>query len=287
MSEQDVKARDHYQPDVYIGGRRRPSSVTSVALMSDHEMVFCHFSTAQMYTATFDLQKNEQVITQRIHTTYHGQLTQTDLMTSRPDGLICVSNFFQHSFSLYQFDSGRVHHVRDYSPVVNDKVHGVKFFDEDTVVLTSRRQFGGLAFVSLSSGELKRFVPMPDISVQDVCVLGEDDFITVSTFGSPQSEPFQVYDSIIHRVRLVNGKAQVEGTVRISKSHLDSVVLDNNRLFITDQHNDAVLVVCPDTFKLLDRIEGYDFPHGIDVNHGFLAVTNYGSSSVSIKKLRP
>lgn len=49
---------------------------------------------------------------------------------------------------------------------------------------------------------------------------------------------------------------------------------DGGRIFLTDQRNDCVRILDSDSLAGLARIEGYDFPHGIDIGFGMLAVTN-------------
>ena len=69
----------------------------------------------------------------------------------------------------------------------------------------------------------------------------------------------------------------------IDKCHLDSITQENGKFFVTDQYGDRVLVfgLEGEKLKLLKTIDGFNFPHGIDIRDGLLAVTNYGSSQIS------
>jgi hypothetical protein len=46
-----------------------------------------------------------------------------------------------------------------------------------------------------------------------------------------------------------------------------------------------VKVLDPDSLAEIGRIDGYDFPHGIDIRFGMLAVTNYGANTIDIRAI--
>ena len=79
--------------------------------------------------------------------------------------------------------------------------------------------------------------------------------------------------------------AQVLQEKFFKDAHIDSIIYYENRLYFTDQYNNKVIVCDPESLDILEEIGGYDFPHGIDVNFGILAVTNYGSNTVELRLL--
>ena len=80
--------------------------------------------------------------------------------------------------------------------------------------------------------------------------------------------------------------------IEVTNSTCDSIVHHNGLLYVSDQYNDVVNI-----FKLSmpspgecsieahDSITGYHMPHGVDIAHGMIAVTNYGDNTVKIMEL--
>ena len=271
--------------NVFIGERSRPSSVTSISLMSDSSCVCCVFVECQMLSINFDFEKKTYSINKKIDTLYKGKPTSTDLMSSYENSTLAVSNFFKHSSSIYKYEDGDINHFYDIPYLMGDKVHGVKFYSKEIVALTSRRNFGGVGFVDIESGREIFSIKMKDYSVQDICFISKSHFITISTLGSPLPGPNKMYDSVLHEIKLNGLEYTMTEKSVMKECHLDSIVLYNGKLYTTDQYNDKVLVLDIKTLEVIDEISGYDFPHGIDINYGLLAVTNYGSNTIDIRKL--
>lgn len=55
---------------------------------------------------------------------------------------------------------------------------------------------------------------------------------------------------------------------------------------MTDQFNNAVLVCDETDLDVMEKYEGFDFPHGIDVAGNMLAVSNYGSNTIEIRTMQ-
>jgi hypothetical protein len=50
-----------------------------------------------------------------------------------------------------------------------------------------------------------------------------------------------------------------------------------------DCYQGCVLIADANTLDQIGEIGGYDFPHGIDINYGMIALTSYGNNSISIR----
>jgi hypothetical protein len=122
------------------------------------------------------------------------------------------------------------------------------------------------------------------VKAQDVCSWG-DDLLVVGAHGAPTTEPQSPYASEILRVRLgeADKGASVSTTHRIEDAHFDCITCHGNRAYVTDQVNHRILVFDPRSLACVDAIQGFDFPHGIDIGRGVLAVTNYGSNTLVIR----
>ena len=273
--------------NVYIGDKYRESSATSVSFLSDKSLVCCVFIDCTMYSIEFDFEDKTYEIIKKIPTTFNGEVTQTDLMSSLEDGTLAVSNFFDHSASIYKHNKGgEIYHLHDVPYVMGDRVHGVKFYDENTLALTCRNDSGAIVFVDIESGKEVFHINMKGFSVQDICFISDNHFVIISTLGSPKLNPFEMYDSVLHEMKLVDKEIKIIKKTVFQKAHLDNIVKYDSKFYITDQFNNKVLVLDMNTLSLIDEITGYDFPHGLDVKFGLIAVTNYGSNTIDIRKLK-
>lgn len=80
--------------------------------------------------------------------------------------------------------------------------------------------------------------------------------------------------------------------IEVTNSTCDSIVHHNGLLYVSDQYNDVVnifklVLLAPGECRMeaFTSITGYHMPHGVDIAHGMIAVTNYGDNSVKIMEL--
>jgi hypothetical protein len=274
--------------DVYIGERLRKSTATSVVLLDANTLACCHFNGCRMFLIRFDLERGTYTLLDSIDTVYKGTRCETDLMTGDGTGGLVTTNFFQLTCSLYQRSGDSIKFVRDIAYNAGDRVHGVKFYGPNIIAVTSRYGAGGVHFFDSNTLERRFFIAARGISVQDVCFPNPSRAIMISTLGSPQLfTPRPIYSSVIHVVDFdfKGRKGAVVKQKTFEAAHFDNIVLHGNRVFITDQYNNVVLALDSETLESVDAFDGYDFPHGLDINFGLLAVTNYGANTVEIRPL--
>lgn len=272
---------------VYIGERARVSSATSTIIVDGHSLVACHFNGCRMFLVRFDMGSGKYELVDQIQTEFQGRPTETDLMSWDGHGNIVTTNFFHHNCSFYRLGDDKLAHDADSSVRIGDFVHGVKFYSPDVVAVTSRKKHGGVYFINRRTDKLEWVLRIPKLSVQDICFLSPTRAAVISGHGSPLFRAFNIYDSVIHLLDVVRDEQRVEvrGKRVFKASHLDNIIHYMGRLYITDQYNNSVVVLDPDSLETLDEYTGYDFPHGIDVNHGLLAVTNYGTNTIEVRRL--
>jgi hypothetical protein len=82
-------------------------------------------------------------------------------------------------------------------------------------------------------------------------------------------------------------RAKIQGHKVFPQSHFDAGLVYKDKLYITDQYNNYVLVLTPNSLETVAKLGGYEFPHGIDIRRDLIAITNYGTSSLSLKPLPP
>ncbi|MEH6551793.1 MAG: hypothetical protein V7744_17595 [Pseudomonadales bacterium] len=272
---------------VYVGDHVRASTATSVILLNPDTLVCCHFDGCKIFLVNFNLHDGTYNFIDSLDTTFNGQKTSTDLMATDGHGNLLTSNFFHKSCTFYRFENNKIEHAADINHTIENFVHGVKYYNRDIVAVTSRNQSGGVHFIDRKTHKVIFRLNTPDLSVQDICFLSDNRLVMVSGNGSPELHSSDIYSSVLHVVDFsMNGKtASVVKAKVFEASHLDQIALHQNNLYFTDQYNNEVICLDAETLEPSGHYENYDFPHGIDVNHGIIAVTNYGSNTVELRSL--
>ena len=81
------------------------------------------------------------------------------------------------------------------------------------------------------------------------------------------------------------GEGEWRCLISVGGVHSDSIGVSEDHIWLPDQNGDRLLLLDAKTGKLQSVLasENLDFPHGLEVSaDGKVAVTNYGSSSVSV-----
>jgi YVTN family beta-propeller protein len=282
-----ISEMESYAEMVYVGDHLRPSSTTSVYLLAPDTLARCHFDGCKILLIRFDLDNGSYDFLQCSDTTFNGEKVQTDLLAGDGNGNLVVSNGHKQTCTLYRYENEQIKHVRDLGATIGNFAHGVKYYAPDIVAVTSRWESGGTYFIDCNTGKIVYKLNTPGISVQDVCFLSENRAALLYTLGSPTFAAREIYPSVLQIIDFGIGRpnAAILQERVFKGAHIDSIVLYQNRLYVTDQYNNKVIVCDPENLDVLDEIGAYDFPHGIDVNYGILAVTNYGSNTVELRTL--
>lgn len=272
---------------VYLEQKSRYATVTSVRLL-DHETLVCaSFLEKKLYLIRFDLERRTHRILDTIATTYGGMPVETDLADVDATGeFIALSNFHHGSLTLYRREGERLAYVRDLDFDLDSKVHGVKFVRPDLVAVTVGSGPTGIRFFDLELGRPTVHFDLPH-KTQDLAFLSEREMIVLAVHGAPTRKRQAPYGSDVFRVEfdLETELAKIGKLQTWENAHFDACVLHKGQLFLTDQRNDCVKVLDPESLALIEDIGGYDFPHGIDIGWGMLAVTNYGTNSIELRSL--
>lgn len=274
---------------VHLDHRNRYATVTSVRLLDPETLVCASFLEKKLYLVRFDARQRTHRILDAIPTTWRGIPVETDLADADPSGReVVLSNFHHGSFTHYRREGDRLVHVRDLDSGVHAKVHGVRFLDRHVFAGTLGSAPTGVCFFDLDRGEPFLRLELP-LKAQDTAFLSHEEMLVMAVHGAPRRERQQPYASSIFRVRfdLEAQAGEVVGSRRWEDSHFDACVLHAGRLYLTDQRNDCVRILDPGTLDDVGRIGGYDFPHGLDVGFGLLAVSNYGSNAIDLRALAP
>jgi hypothetical protein len=83
-------------------------------------------------------------------------------------------------------------------------------------------------------------------------------------------------------------KFKIISEFRIPDESIETIHIRGEYIFLACQSSDSIMVMrCENNnFCLVDELQGFSFPHGVDISPDgkWMAVANYGTSSVSIRE---
>jgi hypothetical protein len=264
-------------PEVTVGNRNRFSTATAVAFINENLFVSAAFNSRKLYLVEFT--ENEWNILQEVKTNH-----SPDLMKYK-DGIILTSDYpFMEPnghASLYNLVDGEIIFKKEI--VLKDtKAHGCSIIDDKTIIITSNSDHNrGILFIDVETGKIKQNFNNFKHYPKDVCIIGDVLFI-VSSESLPQiGKTTVIKESILYAF----DKNTFEKIDEITfHGQTDSIVVNQEDGFITIQGDDTVLhfKFIENKLSIVKRIEGFNFPHGIDYKNDKVAITNYGDNTIRI-----
>lgn len=276
---------------LYVGGRPRYATATSVRLLDARTVVCCSLLARKIYLIRFDLGFGSYTVVDSADTVYGGCPTETDLCDSDGRGRVVTSNCEGGNMSLYRVVGDKIYHERDLcTDLPGNFCHGVRFCGRgaDVVVATVLRDPRGVHFYDVQTMRKLLYVGTARFP-KDVCFLPGSRALLVTTDGSPtpeRSDADNASELQLLEYDLERGTSVVVDQQPCAARQLDSVASYEGRLYVVDSHGGRVLVVDARTLRQVDQIDGYDFPHGVDARYGVLAVACYGTNSVHVRPIR-
>ncbi len=272
---------------LYIGGRSRYATATSVRILDAETLVCCSLLARKMELIRFDDAQRTWRVLDCIDTVFAGSTAETDLCDADAHGNILTSNCALGTVTHYRRDGDRLAFVRDL-PTGFEKswAHGVRFFTPDIFAVTLSRGEEGVHFFDLKTGRRLLFIPS-QYKVKDVCFLSDTRLIMVVTDGAPRPQEQAAYHGGVELVEfsLALGSHAVLGRKIFAGCHFDAASLHDGKLYITSGLSDGIFVVDTVTLEKVDEIGGYHVPHGIDINLGMMAVTSYADNTVTLTRI--
>jgi hypothetical protein len=270
---------------LHIQRRARLATSTSVKLLDRNTFVSFSLVGQRGYVVRFDEVAGTSEVLGSIDTTYGGKLVETDSCDADEHGNVITSNFYMGNATLYRCEGGRIAHVRDLPLDLPGYVHGIRFYGTGMFAVTIVAGMTGVHFFDLETCAPLLYVPA-ELKTQNVHFISDGRMVVMLGRGTPKNQLDDMYDSEVHLIDfcLQERTFEVVARMRYANAHLDGCVARGGRLYINDQFNDRVLVLDADTLEQVGDIDGYDMPHGLDINYGTLAVTNYGANDVRIRR---
>lgn len=264
-------------PEVTIGNRTRFSTATAVAFINENLLVSAAFNSKKIYL--IELTENGHNILQEVKANH-----SPDLMTYK-DGMILTSDYpFMEPnghASIYNFVNGKIVFKKEI-PLANTKAHGCEIIDSSTIIITSNSDHNrGILFINADSGEIRKNFNEFKHYPKDVCIV-EDLLFAVTSKSLPQIGQTTVIGESILYVFNKNTLEKIDEATFHGQT--DSIVVNGEDGFITIQGDDEVLhfKFVDNKLSIVKRIDGFNFPHGIDYKNGKIAITNYGDNTIRI-----
>lgn len=279
---------DDWAPDP-IGGRLRHATATSVRFLDAGTIVCCSQLARKIYLIRFDLDAGRHEILDQADTMSGGETVRTGLCDIDGYGHVVTSNRGTggtDGMSLYHCKDDRIAFVRDLPAGNGASCHGVAFLNRNTVAAAIDGAKPGASFYDLNS--MRRLFHIDTASrARDVCFLSDTRCIVLTAEGDPTQQAQALNASAALLVEFDLG-ARTSRVVREAPFHggqIDAGVVRANRLYAVDSGRGTVHLRDAKILAPIREIGGYNFPHGIDVGYGLMAVTSYGDNSVDVAAL--
>ncbi len=271
---------------LYVGGRPRYATATSVRILDANTIVCCSLLARKIYLVRFDLAAETFRVVSSADTVYGGCSTETDLCDADGQGRVVTSNCEGGNMSLYRRFGDEILHDRDLSTgLPGNFCHGARFLGTGVVAATVLRDPRGVHFYDLGSMR-KLLCVLTDRLPKDVCFLPGDRAAIATTDGAPATERTSDRRSseiVVVAFDLGRGHHRILVRQTYDAGQIDSIACSGDRLLAVDSPGGRILVVDAATLRQVDQIGGFDFPHGVDVNHGLVAVACYGTNAVHVR----
>ena len=269
-------------PEVTIGNRTRYSTATAVSFVNDNLLVAAAFNSKKIYLIEL-LEDGTSKILDVVKAK-----NNPDLLDYK-NGVILTSDypFMQANghASLYDLVDNKIV-FRKQIVLPNTKAHGAEIVDDKTIIITSNSDHNrGVLFIDIESHQITKnlndFKHYPkDAFIKD------DRMLVVCAESLPQiGQTTVIKESILYLFDLNTLEKLDEVSFH---GQTDSLTLSGEDGFITIQGDDTVLhfKLIDDKLSIVKRIEGFNFPHGIDATETRVAITNYGDNTIRIFELQ-
>jgi len=277
---------------LFIGQRSRLASCTSIKLIDRERLVACNLVGQRMYLIRYDLDSGRHEIEDCISTRFGDKEVCTDLMDGDDRNRFATSNCEHSSVSIYRLENNRLEFDKNL-PLPAKKPgfsHGVRFVPPDGEIICTTTTTNEMAvyFLRLVSGEIVYKFRDGEWRPKDVCFLNDSRMAVIYAHGTPSPREAAPYDSKVSLIALDLGAGRHEVISElVIDGHVDCCRHLDENLYITNGSRDCVTILRleDNSFTLDHEISGYNFPHGLDVLSGVLAVTNYGSNTIVLTRI--
>lgn len=260
-----------------IGERKRDATISGVKILSADRLLCNSLAGRRLYLVEISSGR----IIDSIETTHRGEPTTTDVCDARGDRII-TSNVDIGGLSLYGIDGDKLAHLRDLDV---DLVlpHSARWYADDVVVAATMRRDPGAHFFEVSTGKHLLSIPT-ELRCKDIVFPRAGRAILLTSSSVPDGGTDTENRLVEVRFDLRRGRYSVQRQRTWRHGQIDSGVLHGGRLYVVDAARSLILVF--ESLRRVRTIRKYDLPHGIDIGHGWLAVTSFADHGVHVSAVR-
>ena len=296
---------------LFYGDKERWSTMTSVVFITPQLLVCASYCARKLYLVKFDLEQDTYEILDGIDTVGDSEGKEsgsTDLIDYAQLGdrtkRIVTSNFTQSSISIYHIveNDTKLKYIKS---IVNEQCgpcHGISFHysNKDIVFFGTsgtKNPYPAAYAIDISKKNPKPFFAVYEKGwlAKDICFMNKNNMFVLYCNSAPNPNEIRRYATkIVHYyIDIDSGENGKICDIQIDEHHADCCLYTGGHLYVTVESADAdtngkVLIYNVDqrTGALVYKtsIQGFHFPHGIDLNYGMLAVTEYGNNDIVIIK---
>lgn len=259
----------------YVGDKLRYATATDVKFIDNNFLICAQLLNRTLYLIDYS---DGFKIVDSIKTNY-----QPDLIDIKNGLVITANQTYKENqtggVSLYEIKENKFFLIKDFL-IDNVQAHGCKIIDDENILFSSISGLSlGIFKLNIKTEKYNK-IYIGDKFIRDMDFSGDYLFIT----SAPSTPMNSVNRGSTNKITCLNYKTlEVVNEIYFGKQ-CDSIIIKNDLCFLTSQITDEVFCFKIDGFNLdfFGKIDGFNFPHGMDVYEDLIAVSNYGDNSIQI-----
>jgi glycosyltransferase involved in cell wall biosynthesis len=293
--------RSHFKDPFLVENRSRFATATGVKFVSDNQFVVASLLGQQLHLYEFDSKNRTGALLSTIDSHNGNILVSLDAIDFNGKDLIIGSDCEFSSMSTYRVSNQSLEYLETI-PVGNSPtnyIHGAIFATSDSKVVAACITAGnkGIAFYNRLTKKMIGHFSTGDWGVKDMAMLAldSDRFIAVCTksnVGQDLKTEHAVNLLIVQTSKWLFRfrRFKVISEFLIPDESIETIQIRGDYIFMACQSADSIIVMRHEngTLYKVDELQGFSFPHGVDISPDgkWMAVANYGTSSINIRENR-
>jgi glycosyltransferase involved in cell wall biosynthesis len=293
--------RSHFKDPFLVGNRARFATATGVKFISNNHFVVASLLGQQLHLYEFDpiLRTSKLIVT--VDTQNGMNLVSVDAIDFDGKDLLIGSDCEFGSISTYRVTDSTLEYDKTIRVGRKTKnyIHGAIFVTPDSRIVASCITDGekGISFLNQATKKRIGHFATKEWGVKDMAMLGPDSnkFVAVCTktnvgqdLGTKHAINLVLVKTSKRFFRFKKFKTISE--FLIPDESIETIQIRGEYIFLACQSSDSIVVMRHENDNLykVDELQGFSFPHGVDISPDgkWMAVANYGTSSIHIRENR-
>jgi glycosyltransferase involved in cell wall biosynthesis len=291
--------RSHFKDPFLVGNRARFATATGVKFVSNNHFVVASLLGQKLHLFSFDPILRSSTLMDSTDSQNGSEIVSIDAIDFNGIDLLIGSDCEYGSISTYRVSDSSLEYVETIPVGKKGKtyVHGAIFVTPDAKIVAACITDGekGVSFHKKTTKKRIGHFTTGEWGVKDLAMLGagSNQFVAVCTKRNVGQDL-----GTEHEIKLVLvqtskrffrfKKFKIISEFRIPDESIETIHIRGEYIFLACQSSDSIMVMrCENNnFCLVDELQGFSFPHGVDISPDgkWMAVANYGTSSVSIRE---